>query len=170
MDAPKTIFSASKKFSSRVGTVVDTIVLHNTDANLRSALYTLTTGPRQVSAHYLIARDGVCYKLVELDKNAWHAGVAAWNRRSIGIELEATVENKGLTPEMEKTLIQLVKYLCSKFQIAQILPHRRVNPTQCPGHIWPTDAEFDGFIAKNFSSNLVKSNPKGPKPELKERA
>lgn len=48
---------------------------------------------RQVSAHYLIAEDGMTWALVPEDARAWHAGAGAWggvtdvNSRSIGIEL-----------------------------------------------------------------------------------
>ena len=46
-----------------------------------------------VSAHYLIGRDGTIYYLVDEMKRAWHAGDSWWggpidmNSASIGIEL-----------------------------------------------------------------------------------
>ncbi len=48
----------------------------------------------QVSAHFLIRRDGELLQFVSCGKRAWHAGESSWNGRagcndfSIGIELE----------------------------------------------------------------------------------
>lgn len=55
---------------------------------------------REVSAHYLIARDGAVIPLVDEAMRAWHAGAGTWrgkgdvNSRSIGIELD----NDGSSP------------------------------------------------------------------------
>lgn len=55
---------------------------------------------REVSAHYLIHRDGRVVALVDEALRAWHAGQGAWrgagdvNSRSIGIELD----NDGASP------------------------------------------------------------------------
>lgn len=69
---------------------VDTIMLHSTGGGLEGALSWLTNPESQVSAHFLIARDGKIYKLVNLSRTAWHAGkcnVPNANLRSIGIEI-----------------------------------------------------------------------------------
>ena len=56
----------------------------------------------QVSAHFLIRRDGETRQFVSCDDRAWHAGESCWRGRdncndwSIGIELE------GLNLEGEK--------------------------------------------------------------------
>jgi N-acetylmuramoyl-L-alanine amidase len=55
---------------------------------------------REVSCHWLIARDGTVTALVDEERRAWHAGAGSWggrgdvNSRSIGIELD----NDGATP------------------------------------------------------------------------
>ena len=72
---------------------VDIIVLHYTASTKPSALMTLTN--RDVSAHYVVSDDAkpVVYRLVNEDRNAWHAGDSSWygrtfvNQRSIGIEI-----------------------------------------------------------------------------------
>jgi N-acetylmuramoyl-L-alanine amidase len=54
----------------------------------------------EVSAHYMIARTGEVWRLVDEDKRAWHAGAGRWgaiedvNSHSIGIELD----NDGASP------------------------------------------------------------------------
>ena len=53
----------------------------------------------QVSAHFLIRRDGECVQFVPFERRAWHAGASNWRGRercndfSIGIELEGSDES-----------------------------------------------------------------------------
>lgn len=79
----------------RGGAGVDLIVLHYTAMDTaEAALARLCDPETELSAHYLIAKDGTLYRLVEEDQRAWHAGEGAWaghddvNSHSIGIELD----------------------------------------------------------------------------------
>ena len=69
---------------------------------MSSPLATLTDPNRKVSAHYLIARDGTVYQLVDESKRAWHGGLSYWggqtdlNSASLGIELDNTGEEDAL--------------------------------------------------------------------------
>lgn len=56
-------------------TVIDTIVIHYTVCDFTKS-YTILTMPRNVSAHYLIDRDGEIFSLVNEKHVAWHAGVS----------------------------------------------------------------------------------------------
>ena len=85
----------------RNGETPDLIVLHYTAmATAALALARLCDPAAEVSAHYLIAPDGVIFRLVAEDRRAWHAGEGGWggsgdvNSRSVGIELA----NDGSTP------------------------------------------------------------------------
>jgi len=85
----------------RDGLKPDLIVLHYTAmADCDAALRVLCSPEREVSAHYLIGRDGAVVALVDEAMRAWHAGAGSWrgrgdvNSRSIGIELD----NDGATP------------------------------------------------------------------------
>ncbi len=89
------------------------IVLHYTAMkSAEAALERLCDPQAEVSAHYLIARDGRVTRLVEEDQRAWHAGAGAWggrgdvNSRSIGIELD----NDGSTP-FSQPLMQALEAL-----------------------------------------------------------
>jgi N-acetylmuramoyl-L-alanine amidase len=71
------------------------VILHHTGrAGAERALVTLSNPVSEVSAHYLVARDGTIYYLVDEMKRAWHAGESWWggpidmNSASIGIELD----------------------------------------------------------------------------------
>lgn len=77
------------------------IVLHYTAMrSAEEACARLCDPEHEVSAHYLIGRDGVIVRLVDEEMRAWHAGAGRWgeitdvNSRSIGIELD----NDGASP------------------------------------------------------------------------
>lgn len=85
----------------RDGLRPELVVIHYTAmADCDAALRVLCTPDREVSAHYLIRRDGHVVALVDEAMRAWHAGAGEWrgrgdvNSRSIGIELD----NDGLSP------------------------------------------------------------------------
>jgi N-acetylmuramoyl-L-alanine amidase len=79
----------------RDGLRPELVVLHYTAmADCEAALRVLCAPDREVSAHYLVRRDGEVIALVEEAMRAWHAGAGSWrgrgdvNSRSIGIELD----------------------------------------------------------------------------------
>lgn len=76
------------------------------------------------SAHILIGRDGETWRLVEYDKQAYHAGASILNDRSncnlwtIGIDLVGTI-NSGFTNEQYYELAKLIaKFNLSTDQVA----------------------------------------------------
>src|SRR5947209_10624591 len=83
---------ASPSFDARRPTYV--ILHHTSNTAVEPALRTLTDPARQVSAHYVVGREGELYQLVDERQRAWHAGVSRWgsqadlNSVSIGIELD----------------------------------------------------------------------------------
>ena len=69
------------------------VVLHHTAMlSAEAALERLCDPAFEVSAHWLIGRDGRVWHLVDESRRAWHAGAGSWgglgdvNSRSIGIE------------------------------------------------------------------------------------
>ncbi len=77
------------------------VVIHYTAMpDCAAALERLCDPAAEVSAHYLIDRDGCLLSLVDEAARAWHAGAGEWggrsdvNSRSIGIELV----NRGIEP------------------------------------------------------------------------
>lgn len=88
-------FVAAKHHSSRRGIEVDLVVLHYTaglgDADDVAEFF--ARGRRKASAHFGVGRDGKVVQMVDLDRNAWHAGPSSFRgeapvgRRSIGIEI-----------------------------------------------------------------------------------
>src|SRR5438093_2378973 len=90
------------RFSKEVRRQTRFIIVHSTESSLPSALRTLSRGKvlyghyitRGGHAHYLIARNGTIYRILDPKYWANHAGVSMWNGLedlsdcSIGIELE----------------------------------------------------------------------------------
>src|SRR3954470_3038419 len=112
------------------------VILHYTSSETADrAPRTLTDPASKVSAHYLIARDGKIYSLVDERARAWHAGVSYWggnrdvNSRAIGIELE----NKGRDPfaaPLIDALMALLDDLKERFSIPtpNFIGHSDVAP------------------------------------------
>jgi N-acetylmuramoyl-L-alanine amidase len=116
----------------------DYVVIHHTsDPTAADALNILTDPVRAVSAHYLIARDGTLYQLVDERARAWHAGKSQWgndtdlNSVSLGIELD----NNGEEPFAEAqiaTLLALLGDIEQRYHIpaANFIGHADVAPTR----------------------------------------
>lgn len=113
------------------------ILHHTTNDTLEEALHTLTSPLREVSAHYLIGRDGRIVQLVEENARAWHAGKSWWggqtdvNSASIGIELD----NNGNEPFAERqitALLLLLGDIRQRYRIpaANFIGHADVAPTR----------------------------------------
>lgn len=96
------IWHPSPNFGARRGCAApDLIVLHYTAMeSAEAALERLCDPGPEVSAHWLVARDGRVFHLVDEVQRAWHAGRGAWGRvtdvnsHSIGIE----IDNDGSAP------------------------------------------------------------------------
>lgn len=115
----------------RGGLPVELIVLHYTAMpDAESALTRLCDPEAEVSCHFLIARDGTLYRLVDEEKRAWHAGAGRWagredvNSRSIGIELD----NDGRGPFDEPLMTTLEALL------EDLLDRHQLTPKAVIGH------------------------------------
>ena len=118
------------------------IVLHHTgSSDARRSVATLTSRVSQVSAHYLVARDGRVVYMVDEGLRAWHAGESYWggnrdiNSASIGVELD----NDGAEPYPDAqiaALLALLDDLKTRWRIpaanfvghGDVAPGRKVDP------------------------------------------
>ncbi|MBC7913471.1 MAG: N-acetylmuramoyl-L-alanine amidase [Pyrinomonadaceae bacterium] len=119
------------------------IIIHHTAQNsCEQTLKTFTMPKTQVSAHYVICKDGTVHHMLNDYLRAWHGGVAKWgtitdiNSVSLGIELD----NNGLEefPESQiNSLITLLENLKKSYNIpspnfighADIAPLRKQDPS-----------------------------------------
>lgn len=115
----------------RGGAQVELVVLHFTAMpTCADALERLCDPGAEVSAHYLIDRDGSLLQLVDEAMRAWHAGAGEWdgagdvNSRSIGIELV----NTGAEPFPEPQMAALERLLSG------LLARHGLSPRAVIGH------------------------------------
>ncbi|RLJ59154.1 N-acetylmuramoyl-L-alanine amidase [Litoreibacter meonggei] len=167
----------------------DLVVLHYTAMECcDAACRTLCNPDNEVSAHYLIRKDGHVIQMVEESKRAWHAGTGTWqgqgdvNSRSIGIEMS----NTGFVPfaaPLVDTLEILLSGIMARWDIpaAGVIAHSDFAPGRKidPGRrfdwqrlvrqrlaIWPKnmkDAEAD--LARFVRAAIAFGYPDSTEPE-----
>ncbi len=144
----KTPIKDSVVEGSWVGTVnfnlrkPDFVIIHHTAQNAcEETLKAFTMAKNQVSAHYVICKDGVVHHMLNDYLRAWHGGLAKWgnnidiNSSSIGIELDNTGFEPFTDPQIN-SLLKLLAQLKKNYHIpsanfighADIAPRRKVDP------------------------------------------
>ncbi len=127
------------------------VILHHTsNDSTERALATLTSPAREVSAHYLIARDGQIIYLVDELKRAWHAGDSYWagnrdlNSASVGIEIQNPGHDLGY-PEFNATQMAAVTALSQDIIARNAIPPTRVlaHSDVSPGRKIDPGEKFD---------------------------
>jgi N-acetylmuramoyl-L-alanine amidase len=120
------------------------VIIHHTAQNACDTTVKFFTLPRtQVSAHYVICKDGTIHRMLNDYLRAWHAGNSKWgnvtdiNSSSIGIELDNNgVEN--FTEAQLNSLLSVLKKLKKDNNIptanfighADIAPKRKNDPNK----------------------------------------
>jgi N-acetylmuramoyl-L-alanine amidase len=141
--APST-WQASPNFDGRRPNYV--VIHHTSNDSNDAALRTLTDPLRGVSAHYLVARDGTVFQLVDETMRAWHAGKSYWggntdlNSSSIGIELDNNGEEPFPAAQIS-ALLALLADVGERYRIpaANYIGHADVAPTRKtdPSRLFP---------------------------------
>lgn len=118
------------------------VVLHYTAMqSATDALARLCDPATEVSAHYLIGRNGELWQMVAEDQRAWHAGAGEWhgagdiNSRSIGIELDNGGDHPFSEPQMA-CLELLLTQILQRWSIpvegvighSDMAPGRKIDP------------------------------------------
>lgn len=121
------------------------IIHHTAQDSVAQTIKTFLIKKTEVSAHYVIGRDGQVVQMVNDYLRANHAGVGKWgndtdlNSSSIGIELD----NNGKEPFPDaqlRSLISVLTALKTRYNIpaanfighADIAPRRKVDPANFP--------------------------------------
>jgi AmpD protein len=142
---------ASPNFDARPDGELSLIVIHNISlppsqygGNGIIELFTNQLNPdehpyyagihtHQVSAHFLIRRDGALIQFVSCLDRAWHAGQSIWQSRercndfSVGIELEGS-DFEVFEEAQYLTLNKLVDCLNNSYPIQAIVGHSDIAP------------------------------------------
>ncbi len=150
-------FIQSPNYSSRNGSRVGRIIVHYTTSdNVDGTIAHFLNPASQVSAHYIVARDGKIYQMVRDADKAWHALGA--NSDSIGIEHSAA-PGEQMTADQEQSSVSLIKWLLSEYKLRATAIHgHRFTPenaghTECPGELFgaATQTAVDSWVAKQFA-------------------
>ena len=132
---------------------VSMVVLHYTGMpTAAAALDRLADRASQVSAHYVVAEDGVVVRMVDEGNRAWHAGKSWWrgitdvNSASVGIEIVNPGHEFGYRPFPEPQMAaveDLVRGIVGRYGIApgNVVGHSDIAPARKddPGELfdWP---------------------------------
>ncbi len=129
----KVAWILSPNFGPRpANTVVDTIILHHTAGpTLKGTVNWFLNKESQVSAHFVIGKDGSIVQQVSTFDRAWHAGVSRdaagrgnVNDYSVGIEIVNVGNGKDPYPDEQVLAVEhVVSVLMRRFPIKQILSH-----------------------------------------------
>ncbi|MFI6876150.1 N-acetylmuramoyl-L-alanine amidase [Streptomyces sp. NPDC050400] len=101
------------------GTVIDQIVLHDTEGSYASAIANAQLAGT-ASAHYVIrSADGAVTQMVPTQNLAYHAGNYVTNMHSVGIEHEGFAAQGATwyTETQYRATADLVKYLAARFDV-----------------------------------------------------
>lgn len=99
----------------------------------RAHPYYETIRGMQVSAHFLVRRDGSLLQFVSCDQRAWHAGRSSWRGRadcndfSIGVELEG-LEGDAFEAAQYDAVVALAAGLARRYAIGAVAGHEHVAP------------------------------------------
>ena len=148
MPSDSLIADSMKRPKEWVGTInfglrkPNTVIIHHTaQKSCDQTLKTFTTAKTQVSAHYVICKDGTLHHMLNDYLRAWHAGAGKWggqpdiNSSSIGIETDN--DGKEIFTEAQiNVLLGLLGKLKKTHGIntanflghSEIAPGRKVDP------------------------------------------
>ena len=108
----------------------------------------------QVSAHFVIRRDGQLTQFVSVEDRAWHAGQSHWRGRdncndfSVGIELEG-LDGQRFEDAQYRCLASLALALSRQWPIQEVVGHEHVAPARKrdpgAGFDWARLAQLTGW-------------------------
>lgn len=114
------------------------VIIHHTAQNSCDLTLKAFTRPAsQVSAHYVICKDGTVHHMLNDYLRAWHAGIGRWgnvndvNSVSIGIELDNNGKEAFPAPQVQ-SLLTLLDTLKMRYNIpaANFIGHADIAPTR----------------------------------------
>ena len=142
-------FIQSPNRGSRNGVSISRVILHYTAGpSAKSAINTFLNdkGPKRVSAHYIVDKNGDIYQMVVDNEMASHCKGA--NIDSIGIE-HVAMDGDALTPAQELSSVALIKFLLGNYKLKPevITGHNfakgRKTVTDCPHSLFGKYHEDD---------------------------
>ena len=125
----------------------------------------------EVSAHFLVRRDGSIVQFVSCNDRAWHAGVSCWrgqsqcNDYSIGIELEG-LEGTTFAAAQYPALARLARAIAQHYPIEQFAGHEHIAPGRKfdpgPGFDWRRLQRLTDWPDERFAPQALQTPTNGP--------
>lgn len=146
----------NKGFRSKEDRQINSVIIHSAFNKSGGNEYNINLLLKQfshyhVSAHYLIDRQGIVYRLVGEQKVAFHAGKSklpdgstSVNNCSLGIEL-LTSYTDSPTEQQLNSLLLLVKDIKSRYNIKFVLRHSDIAPQRKSD---PWNMDWESFLSK----------------------
>ena len=117
--------------------VLEYIVIHHTASTAKETVEQIhnfhinNNGWAGIGYHFYIRKDGTIYK--GRDEKYAGAHCVDYNSISLGICLEGNFEIEKPTDSQLKSLTELLQHLKQKYGNVQVVGHRDLNATACPG-------------------------------------
>lgn len=135
VDGSKATWVGTTNFNLRKPNFV--IIHHTAQNSCEQTLLTFTLPRTQVSAHYVICKDGTVHHMLNDYLRAWQAGNASWgndkdiNSSSIGIELDNNGYDSFPAAQIN-SLLTVLDTLKSRYRIptANFIGHSDIAPTR----------------------------------------
>ena len=155
------------------------VVLHHTaQDSVKQTLNTFTLPRTKVSSHYVVAKNGKIYHMLNDYLRAWHGGIGQWgnntdlNSSSLGIEIDNNGKEK-FTDLQITSLLKLLDEIKEKYNIpaenfighSDIAPSRKVDPNayfpwkrlaDAGFGLWYDEAEVENL---QLEAEFFKPNP-----------
>jgi len=99
--------------------------------------------------HFIVGPTGKVFKGQPIEKPAWNCGNYRINLISIAVCALGNFEKIEMPKAQKESIIRLVRKLKDEFNvpIENILPHREIVATECPGKNYPLDEIIKGVMA-----------------------
>lgn len=135
---PPVAFVKARYCTPTSGRNIRYVVIHTVEGSYEGCIRWFQSAKSEVSAHYVVARDGRITQMVSDKDKAWHSGTQKYNAEGIGIEHEGWAHKNTWTDLQYRASAKLTRYLCLQYNIpmdrahiishAQIAPKRRSDP------------------------------------------
>ncbi|MCH5715729.1 N-acetylmuramoyl-L-alanine amidase [Niabella hibiscisoli] len=148
------------------------VILHHTaQDNAAQTLFTFSVPRpgRESSAHYVIAKDGSVFQMLNDYVRSWHAGASKWgsitdmNSCSLGIEIDNNGKDEAFTDAQINALLILLRYLKEQYKIPQanFIGHSDIAPGRKddPGKLFPWKKLADAGFGYWYNANALKEPP-----------
>lgn len=128
------------------------IILHHAESSSCTAddihQWHLDRGWSGIGYHFFVKKDGSIYRGRPEDVVGAHASGA--NSDSIGICAEGRYMTETMPNAQKQSIVELCSFLINKYGISNILRHKDVGSTDCPGNNYP----FDEIVALSKGTSV----------------